>query len=86
MLVLGVSFDSVEKNRAFAEKFQFPFPLLSDPDRKVALAYGACEDPKAGSPKRITYVIGKHGKIEHAIETRDPAGQAQDLLDLLSRP
>ena len=39
--VLGISFDSVEENRAFAEKFDYPFRLLCDTERTVGMAYGA---------------------------------------------
>jgi peroxiredoxin Q/BCP len=78
--VLGISFDSVTDNRAFAEKFSYPFPLLSDPDRRVGLAYRACESPKDGYAKRFTYVIGADGRIEQAIDTKDPGGQAAALL------
>lgn len=78
--VLGVSFDPVEANLAFAEKFDLPFPLLCDTERKLGLAYGACDAPDARSARRITYVIGANGRIEQAIETRDPGGQAAALL------
>jgi len=78
--ILGVSFDSVEANRAFAEKFAFPFRLLSDPERRMGLAYGACESPKDAYARRHTYVIGPDGRIEQAIDTKDPGGQAQGLL------
>ncbi len=70
-------------NKAFAEKFQYPFRLLSDPDRKVGLAYKACESPKDRYAKRFTYVIGPDGRIEQAIDTQDPGGQAQALLPTL---
>jgi len=39
--ILGASFDTPADNAAFARKYSFPFPLLSDPDRTLALAYGA---------------------------------------------
>src|SRR5690349_14121281 len=39
--ILGISFDAPAKNAAFVEKYHFCFPLLSDVDRKVGLAYGA---------------------------------------------
>jgi peroxiredoxin Q/BCP len=61
--VLGISFDSVEENRAFAEKFDFPYRLLCDTDRQVGLAYGAADDATAGYAKRISYVIGEEGDI-----------------------
>ena len=81
MAVLGISFDAPDANRRFAAKFDFPFPLLSDPTRVVGLAYGACADPKASHAKRLTYVIGQDGLIEQAIDTTAPATQAADLLE-----
>jgi peroxiredoxin Q/BCP len=62
--ILGVSFDTPKENAAFAKKFDFRFPLLCDTERKVGLAYGATEDPKAQYPNRISYLIGPDGKIE----------------------
>ena len=44
------------------------------------MAYGACTEPTAKNAKRYTYVIGPDGKIEQAIDTKDPAGQADALL------
>jgi peroxiredoxin Q/BCP len=81
--VLGVSFDSPADNKAFAEKFKFPFRLLSDPERKMGLAYKACDDPSAQYARRYTYVIGPDGTIEQAIDTKDAAGQADALLKTL---
>jgi len=78
--ILGVSVDPPAANRAFVEKFGFPFRLLSDEKRAVAMAYGACETAQDQYARRITYVIGADGKIEQAIETKDPAGQAAALL------
>jgi peroxiredoxin Q/BCP len=78
--VLGISFDSVTDNRAFAEKFNYPFPLLSDPTRKVGLAYRACDAASDKFARRYTYVIGADGRIEQAIDTKDPGGQAQALI------
>ncbi len=63
-----MSYDSVDDNRKFAEKFQFNFDLLSDADQSIAKAYGAFD---AGSPdyaRRAAFVIGKDGKITHAWE------------------
>ena len=63
LAVLGVSFDTVEENRAFSEKFDFPYPLLCDVDRKVGIAYGAADAADAAFAKRISYVIGEDGTI-----------------------
>ena len=78
-----MSFDSVEKNKAFAEKYDFPFPLLSDPERRMGLAYGAAEQPDDQYARRYTYVIGPDGRIERAIDTKDPGAQAGALLNVL---
>ena len=80
MQVFGVSFDGVEANRAFAEKHGFPYRLLSDPSRAMGLAYRACERADDAYARRITYVLDPAGRIEQALETRDPATQADSLL------
>ena len=64
MQILGISFDSVEDNKKFAEKFSFNYPLLSDVDRKIGVAYGATEPGATGGASRIAYLIGADGKIE----------------------
>jgi len=78
--VLGISLDSVEENRAFADKFSFSFRLLSDPERSTALAYGAVDSAQDAHAKRYTFVISSEGKIEQAIQTLDPETQAEKLL------
>lgn len=64
MTILGISFDSVEANRKFAEKFSFPYRLLCDTDKKIGIAYGAADDASASAAQRIAYLIGADGKIE----------------------
>ena len=78
--MLGISFDTPAENKAFAEKFGYDFPLLCDVERKVGLAYRAAATAKDAYAKRFTYVIGPDGKIEQAIDTKDPGGQAEVLL------
>lgn len=64
--VVGVSFDSVDENRAFAEKYYFPYRLISDTDRKIGMLYGACESPSDKKAKRIAFVIDENGTIAEA--------------------
>ena len=78
--VLGISFDSVEENRAFAEKFDFPFQLLCDVDRSVGIAYGAADAPDAGYAKRISYVIDEEGRVLLAYPKVDPNTHLDDVL------
>lgn len=79
-MVLGVSFDTPEENKKFAEKFSFPFGLLCDTTRSLGLAYGATDDPKAGYPKRISYLISKEGTILKAYPQVKPAEHPQQVL------
>jgi peroxiredoxin Q/BCP len=81
--VLGVSFDTREENAAFAAKQGYDFPLLCDTQRAMGLAYGACDSPEDAYARRYTYVIDAEGRIERAIDTRDPGAQAAELLPAL---
>jgi peroxiredoxin Q/BCP len=78
--VLGVSFDTVAENAAFAQKFGFPFPLLCDTSRAVGLAYGACDDAKAGYARRISYVIDEQGTILKAYDAVSPRSHPVEVL------
>ena len=60
---MGVSFDSQADNKKFAEKFNFPFPLVCDTDRAIGTAYGANVDPAKGA-QRVGVVIGKDGTVK----------------------
>jgi peroxiredoxin Q/BCP len=78
--VLGASFDTREENERFAEKFQFPFPLLCDTERKIGLAYGACDSQKDEYARRIAYLIGEDGRILQAHPKVDPKKYPQEQL------
>ena len=71
------------ENRAFAEKFGYPFPLLCDVDRKIGLAYGACDTQDAEYARRITYVIGADGAIVQAYPKVSAAAHPKELLATL---
>ena len=80
MQVLGASFDTPGANAAFAQKFGFNFPLLSDTDRKLGMAYGAADDPSAGAARRISYLIGPDGKIKKAYPKVNAAAHPEEIL------
>ena len=84
-MILGASFDSVEGNADFAKKFSFPYRLLCDIDRRIGMAYGACDGPKDRSARRISYVIGPDGVIRHAFPKVDARSHPREVLDLLGR-
>lgn len=75
-----MSVNSREANAKFKLKQEFPFPLLCDVDRKLSLAFGAVGHAKDSFANRYTFVIGLDGKIEKAIDTKNPANQAEALL------
>jgi thioredoxin-dependent peroxiredoxin len=79
-----VSFDSVKANAAFVAKERFPFPLLSDATREMALAYGAADTPAARSARRISYVIDENGTIAAAYPAVSPASHAREVMDFLA--
>ena len=64
--MLGISFDDVEKNGKFHEKYRFSFPLLCDTTREIGMAYGAADAKDTGSAKRVGYIIGPDGTILHS--------------------
>jgi thioredoxin-dependent peroxiredoxin len=79
--LLGCSIDSAEAHRAFARKHRLPFPLLLDPDKRIAKAYGAENGiPILGLDRRITYVIGEDGRILKVYPQVDPAAHASEIL------
>lgn len=80
--ILGISFDTPEENRAFREKFDFPYRLLADHDEQVGVAYGV-RDPgtdKVNFAKRISYLIDPEGVIRRVYEVSDTAAHAATVL------
>ena len=82
-VILGVSLDNETDNKAFAEKFNFPYPLLCDVNQEIALAYEAVKGPKDEYASRITYVIGEDGNILEAISQVDTKTHSGDLCSRL---
>ena len=84
IVVLGCSIDTADKHKAFAQKYNLPFPLLLDPGDKIAKAYGADNGiPILGLDRRITYVIGEDGKILKVYPNVDPATHANEIIQAL---
>lgn len=83
--VIGVSADSVKSHNNFSEKHQLPFPLWSDPDRKLLQAFGVLGKKSMFGKtfigiKRMTFVLDKKGKLVKVWETVKPAQHAQEVL------
>ncbi len=78
MTVLGASFDAPEKNRAFAEKFEFPYKLLTFD--KTADVFGVEDPSDPGWPKRISFLIGPDGRIVKIFDPVDAATHPTRVL------
>jgi peroxiredoxin Q/BCP len=78
--VLGVSFDSPKSNAEFAEDEQFPFALLSDGDRALAVQVGAADDVRQMFSRRISYLVDVDGKVLQVYTKVDPATHAETVL------
>ena len=78
--------DSFASNKAFAEKIEVKFPLLSDWKRQTTKDYGLYNE-ESGYGNRATFVVDKEGKIQHVEVGRtavDPTG-AYQVCDLLQK-
>jgi thioredoxin-dependent peroxiredoxin len=71
------SVDPLADNKGFAEKEKADFPLLSDPSKKTAEAYGVLN--ARGMANRWTFYIGKDGKIQGIDKAVKPASSAEDM-------
>lgn len=78
--VLGVSFDDPAANAKFVTAERFPFPLLSDTDRALAVAVGAADTKDQAVARRISYLVGPDGKVKATYGTVTPATHATDVL------
>ena len=86
--VFGVSVDTIAKHRKFIDKYELPFPLLSDPEHKIAEAYGVWVEKKLYGKtymgtERTTFVIGPDGKIGAVLPKVKPEDHLGQLLALL---
>jgi thioredoxin-dependent peroxiredoxin len=87
LVVLGCSVDSADAHKDFIRKNSLPFPLLLDPDKKIAKAYGAANGiPILGLDRRITYVIDENGKVLKVYPSVDPSTHAIEILTDLGVP
>lgn len=77
-VVLGVSRDSVEKHKAFADEHHLPFALLADEDGAICKAYGVSST--LGMPSRVTFLIDREGRIARTWPEVDPAVHAGEVV------
>jgi len=86
--ILGISADAPAKQKKFEEKFNLPYPLLADTDKKVCESFGVIQEKSMYGKKymgiaRMTFIIGPTGKIQHIYEKVKPDGHAEEVLAYL---
>lgn len=87
-VVLGVSKDSAASHKKFAEKYQLPFLLLSDPEKEVIQDYGVWQEKKnygkvTMGVVRSTYLINENGIIEKVFGNVKAADNPEQMLAVL---
>lgn len=84
--VVGVSKDSVASHRKFADKYELPFTLLSDPSTQMLQDFGAwgekkmCGKTSMGTLRR-TFIFNEEGLLEKVIEKVDTKNHTAQILD-----
>ena len=87
-VVFGISHDSVESHDRFKEKFDLPFTLLSDPEKKVTEAYGVYKQKSLYGKffmgiERTTFVVDKEGRIKKIFPKVKVEGHVEEVLQAL---
>jgi peroxiredoxin Q/BCP len=88
IVVIGISKDSEKSHQRFAEKYDLPFILLSDPELIAIKKYDVWKEKKLYGKVtmgvvRTTYIIDEKGMIEKVFEKVKPDTNAQEILDYL---
>ena len=86
---IGISKDSVASHLKFAQKYDLPFVLLSDPELQAIQAYGVWQEKKlygkvSMGVVRTTYIINEQGIIEKAMPKVKPDTNAAEILAYLA--
>ena len=87
-VVVGVSIDTPKSHASFAEKFELPFPLVSDEEKELVTAYGVWKQKSMYGRKymgieRTTFVIDEAGKITHIFPKVSVSGHVDAILSAL---
>ena len=87
-VVIGISKDSTASHRKFADKYNLPFILLSDPELEAIKAYGVWQEKKnygklSMGVVRSTFIIDEEGKIEKVMPKVKPDTNAAEILEYL---
>ncbi len=90
IIVIGISKDSVTSHSKFAQKYDLPFILLSDPELEAIQAYDVWKEKKlygkvSMGVVRTTYIIDEDGMIEKVMPKVKPDTNAAEILEYLTK-
>ena len=80
--VLGVSVDDAESHQKFTQKYNLPFKLVADMDKKITEAYGVYNE-KWKMARRVTFLIDEKGNIARIFDPVKPDVHVKEVLDTL---
>ena len=84
MAYFAASCDKDDVNKDYAKKLRLDYPILSDPGRKVAKAYGVVHKERS-VPERWTFYIGKDGKLLYIDKKVKPGSHGADMAARLKK-
>lgn len=82
MAYFTISVDTPETNKKFAQELGLDYPILSDPGKQVARAYGVISGDQAYA-SRWTFYIGRDGKILYIDKKVNPEAHGRDIVERL---
>ncbi|MGA9812932.1 MAG: thioredoxin-dependent thiol peroxidase [Terriglobales bacterium] len=87
-VLLGISPDTPSAQKKFEQKYELPFTLLGDAEKKVCKDYDVFKEKNMYGKKvmgvvRTTFIIGPDGKIKHIFHKVKPEGHSAEVLDYL---
>lgn len=81
--VIGISADSVKSHQKFANKYQLPFILLSDEDKRLRHLFGVKNNLFGLLPGRVTYVIDRNGVVIYIFDSMNASKHISKALEII---
>jgi len=89
-IILGVSADSPERHRKFIDKYNLPFELIADENKKICMKYGVWQEKKLYGKTfmgivRSTFIIDKAGTVKKIIPKVKVKGHIEEVVEILKK-
>ena len=89
-IILGVSVDSTERHRKFIDKYNLPFELIADENKKICTKYGVWQEKKLYGKTfmgivRSTFIIDKAGTVKKIIPKVRVKGHVEEVVEILKK-